>query len=424
MLLALTGGKREPWCLVVEDLARPAFMQPPVPEGKLDGFKHARFYADEVDVLVTSKNHDVKMARVGRPRAEHWVYALVTLQTMEGYSGPRNYGVARMNSGAGSRPGVALTPTLDYGTRFRRDVSIAIAARDEIARGRYKSGGGVALVWLEPWNGETSLSVDALDPLFIEACRRLRLVVEDGRIAARFCPTTRTRIAADELKGNTGDLWTPIDRKESKALTLGDGGFDYRKTQDILLAQDYEPGAAQVAQRGDAGLLFIASVLARGMGKTNGYHDRLVAIPQHVTGLLRRQKDRDLLAARSRERVERVAEALGAVLKPALLTLIQGAPQRLDFQDRRAQRWLDAMNDAVDALFFERLWADATVADEQARKSWANLVLALARGQLERAYDSAPIPSARRYRAISAAGRVFEGAARKRFSEAFEEGTS
>src|SRR5688572_5499201 len=32
LLLELTDGRHEPWCLVVEDLAQPAFFQPPVPE--------------------------------------------------------------------------------------------------------------------------------------------------------------------------------------------------------------------------------------------------------------------------------------------------------------------------------------------------------------------------------------------------------
>lgn len=32
---------------------------------------------DELDVLVTAKNHDVKMARVGTDTVEAWLFALV-----------------------------------------------------------------------------------------------------------------------------------------------------------------------------------------------------------------------------------------------------------------------------------------------------------------------------------------------------------
>ncbi len=33
------AARDEPWCLVVDDLAKPAFLQPPVPETTLDGLK-------------------------------------------------------------------------------------------------------------------------------------------------------------------------------------------------------------------------------------------------------------------------------------------------------------------------------------------------------------------------------------------------
>jgi len=49
----------EPWNLVVEDLAEPAFLQPPVPEGSLAGWSEVAT-ADDLDILVTSKNHGVK----------------------------------------------------------------------------------------------------------------------------------------------------------------------------------------------------------------------------------------------------------------------------------------------------------------------------------------------------------------------------
>jgi CRISPR system Cascade subunit CasA len=37
MLLEIAGGD-DPWCLVTDDLDRPAFMQAPVPEGNLKGW--------------------------------------------------------------------------------------------------------------------------------------------------------------------------------------------------------------------------------------------------------------------------------------------------------------------------------------------------------------------------------------------------
>jgi len=110
LLLHLTKGKEQPWCLIVDDISQPAFMQSPVPEGTLEKAKYKADVTtpDDLDMLVTSKNHDVKMHRITRPKIEHWIYALVTLQTMEGFLGQGNYGIARMNGGFGNRPLVEL----------------------------------------------------------------------------------------------------------------------------------------------------------------------------------------------------------------------------------------------------------------------------------------------------------------------------
>ena len=50
----------EPWHLIVEDRAKPAFMQPSEPEEiKYTGVVPA---ADQLDMLITAKNHDLKQA--------------------------------------------------------------------------------------------------------------------------------------------------------------------------------------------------------------------------------------------------------------------------------------------------------------------------------------------------------------------------
>ena len=90
----------EPWRLVVPDIARPAFMQPPATSPELEkDFKNEVATPDALDMLVTSKNHDLKAAVAGEARTDDWVFALVTLQTMEGFGGRYNYGISRMPSG-------------------------------------------------------------------------------------------------------------------------------------------------------------------------------------------------------------------------------------------------------------------------------------------------------------------------------------
>ena len=102
-LLELSGGAAEPWTLVVENLSLPAFLQPPVPEGDVSVLKHETSMPDEIDVLITTRNHDLKDGRAASPRPEHWLWALVSMQTMSGFIGRGNYGIARMNSGYGTR---------------------------------------------------------------------------------------------------------------------------------------------------------------------------------------------------------------------------------------------------------------------------------------------------------------------------------
>jgi len=93
MLLLLTKGEHEPWCLVVDDLSKPAFFQPPVPEGTLEGWKlHSN--PDDIDILLTAKCHDVKKSLTSPEDGEAWVLALCALQTQEGYGGATKYGLS------------------------------------------------------------------------------------------------------------------------------------------------------------------------------------------------------------------------------------------------------------------------------------------------------------------------------------------
>ena len=188
LLLELSGGEESAWALVEHDVSRPAFMQSPIPEGSLDeaGYKSDIPTPDGLDMLVTSKNHDVKRHRIRNPDVEHWVYALVTLQTLEGFFGRGNYGIVRMNGGFAARPFVEFTPGLSWSERFRDDVERLVANRAEIADQFEFDRAGHALLWLEPWDGAKSggYSLDDLDPYFLEICRRIRFRDEDANSSA------------------------------------------------------------------------------------------------------------------------------------------------------------------------------------------------------------------------------------------------
>ena len=70
-------------------------------------------------MLITARNHDAKRAANRHATPEDWILALVSLQTMSGYSGNGKNGIARMNGGFASRPLVGLAPGRGAGETSR-----------------------------------------------------------------------------------------------------------------------------------------------------------------------------------------------------------------------------------------------------------------------------------------------------------------
>lgn len=417
LLRGLTGSD-DAWCLVVEDLSRPAFMQPPVPEGKLDALKSTTACPDVLDILATAKNHDVKRQRIGRPRPEHWVYALVSLQTLQGYSGRDNYGISRMNGGLSNRPCLSFAPDGQWATRFVRDTRVWLDSRDGLVeRHGYAADEGNAILWIESWDGSTEIHLQSCDPFFIEVCRRVRLV-DQGRVVACMGPSKAARVTGAVL-GDTGDVWTPVD-KEGKALTASRVTLSYRKLHELLLGDGFVSGAAQCLRDDDGpSPVFIGRVYVRGQGKSEGLHERELPIPPKVRGFFGSAAGRSTLGAMARGRVETVTTVANRILKVALCALSQGGADKLRLDDRRMDRWVQALDAEVDAAFFEHLFASVDQDPASGNTAWARCVLDLAREVLREAERSVPIPSMRRHKAVAAAWSYFEGGARKHFPDLY-----
>ena len=83
-------------------------------------------------MLVTAKNHDLKQAVMTEARAEDWLFALVTLQTMEGFLGAGNYGISRMNGGFANRAAISLAPPGGPAAQWRRDLRQVLALRGKL----------------------------------------------------------------------------------------------------------------------------------------------------------------------------------------------------------------------------------------------------------------------------------------------------
>ncbi|MGD8854423.1 MAG: type I-E CRISPR-associated protein Cse1/CasA [Gammaproteobacteria bacterium] len=200
------------WTLVVEDLSKPAFMQPPLPKSDLAKLKPLAASPDALDLLPTAKNHDLKQSRAALPRPDEWIYALVSLQTMSGYFGRGNPGIARMNSGFGNRPIVELLHTLRLGARWHDAVTRLLTHRSTILDGPWGyDSDGAALVWTATWDGKQSHPLSGLDPNHVEIARRVRLRLDGDRLTAVGVPSDGSRLDAKTLNGLVGDGWLPVD---------------------------------------------------------------------------------------------------------------------------------------------------------------------------------------------------------------------
>ncbi|MBX3569850.1 MAG: type I-E CRISPR-associated protein Cse1/CasA [Rhizobiaceae bacterium] len=400
----------EPWCLVSPP-DKPAFLQPVV--GPLDGLKPVAT-PDEFDMLVTAKNHDLKGARMADAQPDDWLFALVSLQTSEGFLGAGNFGISRMNGGFANRPGVGLAPRGGIGAHVMRDIGRLIAMHGEMLD-RYTDydEDGPALLWLLPWDGTASLSRRGLHPYYIETCRRLRLAETGGAIRAFAGNSKAMRVSMTKEEGGvTGDPWTPIrtGAEGNKALTVDARGFDYRRLADILTGEGYEPAPLQKfgEDEGGDGWTLVCRAMARGQGKTEGYHERRELIPAPV---IRRLKEGERVALGG-VAAGRIAEA-GAVrsaLRFGLMTLFQNGPDPSDYKpqdpssSRRAEPYLDQFQRLVDDDFFDRLFEEFSVepADDAlaARKAWLLDLLRRTREILKAAEAGAPTSTMRHHRAM------------------------
>lgn len=417
-LLALTPDDADgaAWCLVSPP-HRPALLQPPVPGGRVDDWKSVTLAADELDMLVTSKNHDLKAGRARRCEPQDWLFGLLSLQTQEGFLGAGNYGISRMNGGFASRPGVGVAGGGHWGARWRRDVHALLATRERTAEARgLLSENGLALVWLAPWDGLTSLSFSTLDPHYIEICRRVRLQSEVVGLKAISTGTKAARILSKELNGVTGDPWMPVETEAGKALTISAEGFHYKLVAELLFGSKYQAAVAQDLSITKAGerLALIAQGVTRGQGKTEGYHERRVPISFKVRSLLLGQQKANL-ARISTQRIAAIGE-VRKLLWLALTVLFNNGVPGKDSSDSvkdKASKFSRPFERAEDARFFDDLNAEVEADDPTAQRlQWQQGLVERAAAVLKLAFDAGPRSAIQRYRAQAAALSRFHGGVR------------
>ncbi|MDK3016470.1 hypothetical protein [Pseudodonghicola flavimaris] len=340
-----------PWHLVVEDAGTPAFLQPPDP----GGVKWSRVETpDLLDMVITSRNHDLKREIAHQATPQDWIFALVSLQTMEGFGGAGNYGIARMNGGSSSRAMIALAPAaqggrvVDPSAWWRRDVTRLLAGR--------QGNGGAALLWCLPWPEKQALSLDRLDPLFIEVCRRVRLIEAPQGLAAIRATSKAARIEAKEARGVTGDPWAPVHLGETKTLTLGERNWSYDLLESLLYGGDWEmPVLAKAApEEVTDPMLLIAEAFARGNSKTDGFKSRVIPVPKAAVRQMFTTRAVDL----ARGQVALISDVDKALRNGLALIAAEGDRDKLGrAQYARSQPARAMLQRVADAAFFPALWA-------------------------------------------------------------------
>lgn len=429
IIRALTPGcpNDEPWQLVVDNITKPAFMQPPASSVEREkDYKNTVATPDELDMLVTSKNHDLKAAVATQAAPDEWLFALVTLQTMEGFSGAGNYGVSRMNGGLGSRTAFSLTPSERLGAHIRRDIAALLEYRSTLMDEYQMSDCGAGLLWTLPWDGTPAetLLLNRLDPFYIEVCRRIRLRSDTGdRLHAIRTSSKAARIAGKDLKGRTGDPWVPINtRRDGLPLTLAAGGFTYKRVTDYLTSEDWQwpyllrplPEERHSAKP----MYLVARGMVRGQGKTEGYHERIIRLrPKTVGSAMVRQTAIDALGTIARERIEQVGVVQRILSHAIQVFAARGDGDKVSPEHRTLARpWLNKLDDIVDANFFDDLQTEFEADDAErqtTRNTWlmngTDGVIDHARRTLHAAEDSLPCPAIHRYRARVNAEGLFEG---------------
>ena len=415
----------EPWRMVVEDRTKPAFLQPPVHD-------RLRWWPaetpDELDVLITARNHDLKRTVARSAEIDDWLFALVSLQTTAGYDGNRTYGIARMNGGSSSRSMLALAPAgsaKSYGPNpsewWSRDVRRLLADRDGGRRGEEP-----ALLWCLDWPEGEQLHPYEIDPWFIEVCRRVRLVDNASVLSAIRASSKATRVDAKAYHGNVGDPWAPVHVASGKSLTLSAGDFGYKRLVEIMFGGEWRvpllatPGPDDPADD----MVLVAEALARGNCRTDGFKSRSVPVPNCVVSLLRSATAAEISKLQLEEievfdRALRDAVALFAArgtwegLRTAQYTV--AAPARRRF-DRVADR-----------LFFSHLWrrleaenASEPEAIERKGDDFRRVLFDAARTELAESLQNVRCSTIQRPRGEARAWTAFHGRVRKRFPLLYE----
>jgi CRISPR system Cascade subunit CasA len=436
-LRELAEGQASAWHLIEDDVTQPAFLQHPWTswEAEAGSFRAQKKRGawvfdpkartpDELDVLVTAKNHDVKGRRIAPTDIEAWLYALMVSQTTNGVLGAGNYGILRMNSGYGSRAIVSWGSSVHPSRRLLEELAILGDLRTSGIRQHGYCERGVVLTWLQKWDRKTHQYMPQdLEPWFIEACRPLRLRTKlDGSVVALSATSDARQVGPKNLQnGDVGDPWTAInvaDKKKGRsALTVPRSGFTPKLVTELLFEQGFELTGLQKPRPGKEPGWLLASVLVRGQGTTEGFHHLELMVPAKACLTLARLDERQQLARLAQSLLADAKEA-SAALRTALTIFVEGGGEKPDFDRDAVKRWVEVVTvrfgQMWEQYYFPALWRGADEAGDAVQRDWQDHLVRMTQTLLEDALSRLPGTASRRWRAETRARGALFGILKKK----------
>ena len=408
----------EPWQMVVDDITKPAFMQPPASsKGREVDYKQKQVIAtpDAIDILVNSRQHGQSFSIAVKSEIDDWIFAIISLQTMNGYSGIGKYGISRMNSGYGNRSAFSFAPSNEWGEHIKHDLITLLEKRELILNEYPMINNGIKLLWTEPWDGKKteSLLIDKLDPFYIEICRRIRLTCQNDNLFDKNATSKDKRII-DKTGGLVGDPWTPVRYKTNSEGTpksfLGPLKFSYKRIVDGLFSTDWKTPILLDNYPSNSNIQLIARGTIRGQGGTEGYHERIIPIKPKTIKAFGENNTKEELGDIAKERIKQIS-IVQKHLRYSLSNSISSFTCR-----GKINFWVNKFDDIIDYNFFEDLqneFEDIAENRENNRKQWLkNSIVNQAEKILQTAIDSMPIASIQKYKVSYQTKKMFDSGLR------------
>lgn len=410
--LSAAAGGDDAWLLFQPDPKRPAFLQPPTPDGAPPDSTYARNTASLLTSAIGTKNHERKSELFRTLDAEQTVYALVEYQTGVIYGGRGNFGSQLMGSAAGAGSGspfMGVRLGRGYRDTFRHDVTVVLGRWNHV-RDKLQVAGDVWALWTERWDGQTSLPARQLDPAFIPLARMIRLgepTADDRFDTVWFKASNCARVADHSDGGLLGDIFTPLVPHPKhpggwKVRGTMKSGYDYPEVVRLLFRIEAMPSESVAAladsrSAGRTGARVVFEGTAFEQGKTGGFHYREVLLPSTNTFAFLGNPEPAQMAHTAMLSMTKDAKS---AIRGATRILMAGSPKQRDGDGDKVDKPARALEHEIDRIYIPTLLAAAerhAGGDTDYLGEWGETLTELTRRTFQDAMKGIPTSGARRY---------------------------